>query len=140
MQNEIVNAATADDEFQRFADHWGLFTDTSEMEEEDRASFSPLKLRLTKAIRGGNFTVDEVGSTLTYTLMFPEDAGVEVMEIRPPKGSAISGFDKHKDREGVKKMNSFMAAMTGKNPIVFSKMDYRDLKIFQAVAQLFLGS
>ncbi len=140
MTDQVVDNVTAEAEFQRFADHWGLYTAVEDMEEEDRASFAPLKLRLIGALRGGCLAIDEVGAALTYTLMFPDDAGVESITMKPPKGNAIAGFDKHKDREGVKKMNSFMGSMTGKNPVVFSNMDYRDLKVFQAVAQLFLGS
>ncbi len=60
--------------------------------------------------------------------------------MRVPPGSAQVAFDKLKDRQKIGKLNAYMASMCKTNPVIFSRMDGRDLKIVQAVATIFLAS
>lgn len=140
MLEERVDSETARNEFDRFAETWRLDSDTESMGEESRDSFEDLRRKLTRSIRSGHLTVDETGEVLTYTLGFPKTDGITELNIRVPMGAALIAWDKFKERQAIHRLNSYMASMCRTNPAVFSKMDQRDLKIVQAVAQLFLGS
>ena len=126
--------------FDRFAETWRLDSDTASMNEESRDSFEDLRRKIMRAIQAGQLTVDDTGDTLTYTLGFPKTDGIAELTIRVPMGAALIAWDKFKERQAIHRLNSYMASMCRTNPAVFSAMDQRDLKIVQAVAQLFLGS
>ena len=139
MSTEVIAPEVATREFERFAKAWGLDIDVSTMEEEDRQSFQGLERRITRAIVDGRFVVSD-GEEVTYTLIDSKVDGVESLTFKIPTGGAVLAWDKFKDRQNIHKLNAYMGSMTGQNPTVFVKMDGRDLKVAQAVAQLFLGS
>lgn len=130
----------AEAEFARFAAAWRLDTDVSTMREEDRDSFEGLQRKLTGAIARGELTVSVDGEQLEYALQFPVTDGITQLTFGVPRGNAIANWDKFKDRQAIAKLNAYMGSMCKTNPAIFSQMDGRDLKIAQAVAQLFLGS
>ncbi len=137
---DTTSQAVAEDEFERWAKAWEIDTEVESMTDEDRSYFGGLKRKLVVAIRRGRLTVDTSGENLTYALKFPKIEGISSLALGVPCGSAYIGWDRFKDRESMHKLNSFMGEMCGTNPAVFSKMDGRDLKIIQTVAQLFLTS
>ena len=57
-----------------------------------------------------------------------------------PTGNSLLTWDKYKERQQMHKLNAFMGSVTKVAPAIYSKMDGRDLKVCQAVAQLFLAS
>ena len=57
-----------------------------------------------------------------------------------PNGAAYISTDKHKDRKAMHKVQSFMAAMTGKPERFFSSLGGNDYKRAQSLVMLFLGS
>lgn len=136
----VVDPETAAADFGRWVEAWGLDGDTATMEEEDRSSFEQLKRRLTRAISAGLLLVSEDAQTLEYKLINPQVQGLVTLTFSVPTGRALLGWDKRKERQAIHKMNDFMGGMCGTEPSVFVSMDGRDLKIAQAVAQLFLGS
>jgi len=140
--SEKIAVEVAESEFQRFADEWCLDDDTASMEEEDRQSFDGLRRRLVRSIVDGSLVVNgaEDGTTLTYQLERSEFESLAEITFKVPKGDAVLSWDKFKDRQSIHKLNAFMGAMVNQNPMIFSRMDARDLKVCQAVAQLFLGS
>lgn len=129
----------AESEFSRFAESWELDDDVTSMEEEDRESFNTLKRRLTRAIRNGRLRVED-DSTLKFTLIDPKIPEIPEITFKIPTGSAVLAWDKYKERQAIHKLNAFMGEMSGQSPTLFAGMDGRDLKIAQAIAQLFLGS
>lgn len=141
MSEEKVNRETAESDFDRFAEAWCLDTDTAAMKDEDSDSFEGLKRKLVSAIMGGHLDVDGSGGTvLTYRLRFPQTGGLTELTMHVPSGAALVAFDKLKERQAIGKLNAYMAAMCSTNPAMFVQMDGRDLKIFQAVATIFLAS
>ena len=139
-QEAKIDPQTAASEFSRWADAWELDADVASMTEEDRTSFESLQRRLTRAISKGSLVVSEDGETLRYALLKPKVTGIEGLACNMPTGRAVLGWDRYKERESIHKLNAFMASMCGTEPAIFSGMDGRDLKVIQAVAQLFLGS
>ncbi len=135
-----IDLQTAAQEFSRWADAWDLDADVDSMTEEDRSSFESLQRRLMRAISKGSLVVFEDAESLVYTLLNPKVQGIETLTCSMPTGRAVLGWDRYKDRQSIHKLNSFMGAMCGVEPSVFGSMDGRDLKVIQAVAQLFLGS
>jgi hypothetical protein len=139
MGESKVAKEVAEEEFNRFAEAWDLDSDVSTMEEEDRQSFEVVKRRVVRKIESGHLTVDEAG-TPTYRPMAPTlDSAAEIV-FTLPTGQALIQWDKFKDRQQIHKLNAFMGSMTGQPPVLFAKMDGRDLKVCQSIAQLFLGS
>jgi hypothetical protein len=135
-----VNETTAVIDFARFAKAWRLDYHVETMKEEDADSFEALKRKLMNAILDGSLGVSGDGVMLTYTIQFPLENGETELEMRPPTGEALVMFDRLKDRQNIAKLNSYMASMCKTNPAIFVRMDGRDLKIFQAVATIFLAS
>jgi hypothetical protein len=136
---EKVALEVCEAEFERFAEAWDLDTDVATMEEEDRDSFRTVKRRITRAIGNGSATVNDDGS-LTYAFRFSSIEGTESLTFRVPSGNAILQWDRYKERQSIHKLNSFLGNMTSSSPAIFAKIDGRDIKVCQAVAQLFLGS
>lgn len=140
MAGEKMGQDVADAEFDRFAAAWDLDTDVATMNEEDRDGFESLKRRLTRAVIAGRLVVGDDGNDLNYALGFSSFESLTTIRFQPPGGEAVLVWDKYKDRQNIHKLNAFLGSMTGENPAVFTKMDGRDLKVCQSVAQLFLGS
>ena len=136
----VVVPEVAESDFQRWADKWRIDTDVATMKEDAADSFEDQRRRLVRRIVEGSLRVDNTGDTLVYELEFPQEGGTKELTFRVPTGGAMLGWDRMKERESIKKLNSYMASMCGTNPVVFAQMDGRDLKIAQAVATLFLGS
>ncbi|MEE9393704.1 MAG: hypothetical protein V3W41_14470 [Planctomycetota bacterium] len=134
-----VVLGVAEAEFERFAASWDLDTDTASMEEEDRKSFEDLQRKLVRKIVSGSLAIGDDGCA-TYTLMHPKSDVLTEVTFSVPTGAAVVGWDKYKDRQNVHKLNAFMGACTKQAPATFAAMDFRDLKVCQAVALLFLAS
>lgn len=139
MIEDKVTPQVAEQEFERFADIWAIDLDETGLDEDDLKMLAGLRRRLTKQIRAGKLTVDESGA-LTYQLGYSDLDGIDSLTFNVPKGDSIMAWDRMKEREGIHKMNAFIGSMTGQSPKLFAKLDMRDLKVCQAVAQLFLGS
>ncbi len=138
MKENKVAPKVAEAEFDRFAEAWDLDSDTASMEEEDRQGFEALKRRLIRKIESGHLTVDGEGM-ISYMLIEPQ-GDTASLTFKRPTGHALVVWDRFKDRQQIHKLNAFMGSMTGQAPALFAEMDGRDLKVCQAVAQLFLGS
>lgn len=134
-----ISKDAAEHEFGRLVDSWELDGDTSSMDDEDRDSFEALKRRVVLAICKGRLSIEDDG-TVSYELLAPKVPDVPALSFRVPTGSAVLSWDKYKERQSIHKLNAFMGEMSGQSPAVFASMDGRDLKIVQALAQLFLGS
>ena len=137
MKTPIVALDMAQNEFDRWAEGWHIDTDVESMEAEDKTSFEVQKRKIMQAMMKGKLAVND-DLSLTITLIEPVmEKPALTMSI--PRGTAYNAMDKHKERESVHKIASFMANACGVPPQIFSNMDGRDYKIFHAVTLLFLG-
>lgn len=137
---DIMVLEMAEAEFDRFAVAWELDIDLETMNEDDRASFDPIKRRLLGHIRRGTLVVNNDGETLVYTLSRPIGDTSE-LTFGMPNGDAILRFDKFKNQQTMGRLNSYMASMCQCNPAIFAeRMKGSDLKVCHAVATLFLVS
>ena len=127
MANEKMALEAAENDFKRFIDAWEIDANIDRMLIEDRESFEQQKGRIVNQIMAGYAVIDDAGDII-YTLKFPEGAVTE-LKFTVPKGEAYMRMDAFKERQGVRKMNAFMGAMTKQPPALFANMDARDVKI-----------
>ena len=135
-----VAPEAAEMEFERFAEAWRIDTETDHLDEDDVKSFNNTKRRIVLAIQSGLLTVDETGEQLKFTFEFSEIANIESLTLKPCKGAALTKWDNFKEKQQMKKINATMGDICSCNPAVFPQMDFRDLKVVQAVCTLFLVS
>lgn len=136
---EKVAGEVADLEFDRLCKYYNVDTNPEYMDEKDLESFNNLRRKLTFPIREGHLTVDE-GGVPTYAMQYEGFEALTSLTFKVPTGHAIASWDKFSDREGIKKLNSYMGNMTSQTDMVFIKMDGRDLQVCQAIVTLFLAS
>lgn len=140
MTENKISIELAEQEFKRFADLWDIDVNTEDMNDEDKTSFVSAKRPIIRAIMNGIATVDEEGN-LSYTIKDqPNYNGPETITFHVPDGAAYMAMDRHKDRESVHKLFSFMAASSKQQAKVFSSMRGGNIKFCMGVALLFLGS
>ena len=136
MPKFIVDLATAEGEFEQWAEDWEIDTDTADMNDEEKTDFQGQKIKIIRAMRHGRMCYDKESQALKYSGKIE----TEEVTIKRPKGAALMAMDKYKDREGVHKTYAVMAAMTGKDANYFARLDGIDLKPHLAVVTLFLAS
>jgi hypothetical protein len=139
LATDTLSPEVAVQEFDRFVELWDIDGEVESMDEDSRDGFEDHKRRLVRGLRRGSVTIDEEGS-VTIQLRWPKMESVTEVVCKPPGGDAMLSWDKYKDRQQVHKLNSFLGSMCGQNPVVFARMDARDLKTVQAIALLFLAS
>lgn len=132
----------AEEEFNKLAQAWEIDTDTDAMDEDDRTGFATQRRRIVDAVMRGRLVFQPETATLDYTLVQPPAAGPSMFTLRMPTGAAMMAFDGGKLGQNVGKLNRFIGHMT-KQPAGFFGSDRCggiDLRVFQGVAALFLGS
>lgn len=139
MENKIT-LEMAEEEFKNWCELNELDCDESVMNEEDKASFEPVKNRIVKAIQKGVAVID--GDTIEYTLSEKYEGPMAGMKItiNPPTARMFSGMDGYKDTQMIKKLQGAMSALCGIDIGVFSKMTIPDWKFFQSVCVLFMNA
>lgn len=153
LPNKVDQAASVTDqfpiarevaevEFEKLAQAWEIDTDIEAMDEDDRTGFATQRRRIVDAVMRGRLVFQPETATLDYTLVQPPSSGPASFTIRMPNGAAMMGFDGGKIGQNVGKLNRFIGHMT-KQPAGFFGSDRCggiDLRVFQGVAALFLGS
>lgn len=137
IKKNTVDIQTATEEFNRFCEDWEIDFDESEMNAEEKVDFQSIKNKILKPIKMGRLVFDS--GVLIYTISRTEKHIGQQIHIRRPNGAAYMEMDRYKEQQGVHKMYSILAAMTGKETSFFANMDGIDIKPFQAVASLFLA-
>ena len=142
MADEKENAMSetlAENEFLRWAENADISVDTSDMNDEEKATFESLKRRIVKSIVKGQTIVND-DDNLEVTLSAKNPAGYagEKLTFEPPTAQAYIGIDNFKAHQTIHKMIAVMSAMTGKDIGFFSKIANNDFKIFMAIATFFL--
>lgn len=139
VENKGCDAETAELEFEKFCDAWEIDNDTAGMNDEDKTAFEGQKAKIINSIKRGRFLFESDKVVYTVSDKTEKHAG-EKITIERPKGAALMEMDKYKDREGVHKTYSVLAAMSGKEPKFISWLDGIDVKPLLAVVTLFLAS
>lgn len=134
--DRTIPKAVAKKEFDRWAEAWDVDTAREHMDEDDRKGFDNMRHRIERAIMAGRLVVSEDGSVVEQALL-GGDKNKIVYQI--PTGAAWLTMDQHKEKQGMHKIFSYLAAMSKQPSRYFSNMDGRDIKVAQDIAVLFLG-
>ncbi len=124
----------AEHEFARFVEAMDLDVDPEKMDAEDRQAFDTQRKRFVEAVMAGSLVVNEHGEPV-----FTPSAGGDPIVFHEPTGAALMAMDTKREGAKVAKQMAVLAAVTGRNEGVFSKMANRDLRVCNAVINLFLG-
>lgn len=130
-----VEAAEAEQEFERFVEAMGLDADPADMSEEDRKGFDEQKRRVIRAMQKGILVIDEAGQPV-FT---PQVGNTEPLTFHEPTGASVIAMDSKRQGRDVAKMYATLADMTRTNEKRFSQMAIRDLKVCMALSTLFFG-
>jgi hypothetical protein len=137
MAGKVVATEVAEQEFARFLEAMDLVEkcDSKNLDADDAKSFLDVKRIIVGAMETGHLVIDDKGQPV-YTAKL-DDAGPIV--FYEPDGAALMAIDQAKRGEDMKKAMRILSAMTKENPSRFAKMKLRDLKVCQAIQNLFLA-
>lgn len=135
MEN-LVAKEVAEDEFNRFCDLMDIDHNVEAMSEEDAKSFEEPKTILIKAIMQGHLVINENGEPVFTPKNSPK---VSELTFREPNGADYMAMDRKKDNQSIAKMWAMADSVTKSTPGTIASLRNRDLKVVQAVMQLFLG-
>lgn len=134
-----IDLETATLEFERFCEDWDIDTEESDFDEEERTDFRKLKRQIVRKIQSENLIYNE-DETFTYNLVKPPEGVTEPLTIKRTKGDSWMNMDSYKEKQQVHRGMSKVAAMVGKPLSFFSRLDDIDVKVLQAIQNLFLAS
>ena len=133
-----VDRETAVSEFEKYCEANEIDYDESAMSDEDIEGFKPLKERFVKACMDGRVEVD--GTEIKYTIsQFSNKNSGDVVTIKRPCGKAFMALDGFGEKQQVRKLQAFIAGITGKETNYFSSLDSTDWLFFTGIATLFLA-
>jgi phage major head subunit gpT-like protein len=138
--NVKVDRETATADFEKFCSEWRIGYDTATMTEDDQAEFEKLKQQIVTAVMDGRLYYD-TDESWNYTIsgsMSKDLVGTQI-DIHRPKGDAYMEMDRFKDGQNMRKMYAILGYMISKPVQYISRLDGIDLKIIQAVQNLFLA-
>lgn len=142
MTNKI-DKETALKDFERFCEDWDIDLDDSDFDEDERSDFRKMKKQIMRKIQSGHLIYND-DESFFYSCLKPlkgeTDPPVEPIHIIRTRGDSWMNMDSYKEKQQVHRGMSKVAAMCGKNLSFFSKLDDIDIKVFQAVQNIFLGS
>lgn len=128
-----VDKEVAEQDFERWADSWGIEIDETQLDEEDKKSLDIQRSRVVSAICKGKLVVSETGDEVTL------ETNKGPVTFKEPTGASYLATDQHKGKDMAGSFG-FMGAMSGNPAKFFSSVKGSDLKIAQAITALFLGS
>lgn len=137
MKEFKVDAETAEQEFQRFADAMDLDLDPAGMDEEDRTSFEKMKRRITRAVQEGSLVFNDDGEAV-YTPQKAKSKHKEPITFHERTGASLMAMDGQKKNRDVAKTYAVMASMCEVHPSVFAGMVGIDAKVCEALFALLM--
>jgi hypothetical protein len=135
-ETPVVAKEVAEAELERFAEAMDLVLDQSTWDDEDKKSFEKVRALFIRAVMRGHLVVNEKGEPVFTPQIEPR----QPITFHEPDGAAIMAVDLAKKNHDAAKTVNVLAAMTKEPPKRFAAMPNRDLKVCQAVMQIFLGS
>lgn len=136
IKEQVVAQEVAEDEFNRFCDSMDIDNNTEAMTEEDEKSFKGPKETIIRAIMQGSLIVNDDGEPVYTPRNSPK---VGELTFREPNGADYMAMDRKKDGQNISKMWAMADAVTKSTPGAISNLRNRDLKVVQAIMQLFMG-
>lgn len=132
-----IDAETAENEFNSWADAMDLDLDVADMDEDDLAGFNKQKKRIIKAIQRGALIFNENGEAV-YTPQRPGSKYKEPVTFRERTGASIMAMDGKKKGHDAAKMYAVLADMCKVVPKTFAGMVGEDVKVCEALFALLM--
>jgi hypothetical protein len=132
-----INREMAEKEFERWAEAMAIDIDEDDMAKDDVDSFREQKSKIVKAIRKGNLVINDKGLAVYTPFRGGED--VNPITFYEPTGADIAAMDKRARGQDHAKTYETYGSITKTHANKFSKMEYPDLKVCQAIVALFLA-
>lgn len=137
IEKNTVAREVAEDEFNRFCDSMDIDNDVGAMTEEDEKSFKMPKETFIKAVMQGGLVVNDDGEPVYTPRNSPK---VGTLTFREPSGADYMAMDRKKEGQNIGKMWSMADSVTKSSPGTIANLRNRDLKVVQAIMQLFMAS
>jgi len=126
----------AEADFDRFVAAMRLNLSTEGMEPEDRTQLEQQKRRIIDAALDGSLVMSEKGVP-TFTPQDSEDR--EPIAFPQPKGADFMQADMIRKNHDIEKTYAMMAATTHQKVARYAEMEWSDLRVLQAIANLYMG-
>ena len=138
MSNKnIVDPETAEKEFNRLLQLWGIEDDIEDLEDDEIKIFGGIKRKLIKNLMHGSMVIEENG-IVGYTLQQPKNEAFTKLALKPATGNAYMAMDKYKTHEGIHRLYAYLGSLSGLPVSVFSNMNNLDVNFCINIATLFL--
>lgn len=137
MKNQVIDAVTAEQEFERFADAMDLDIDPAGMDDDDRAGFERQKRRVIRAIQNGSLIFNDDGEAV-YTPQNTKSRHKDPITFHERTGASLMAMDGKKKNQEVSKTYAVMASMCEVHPRVFAGMVGADAKVCEAIFLLLM--
>lgn len=141
VENKIViDAETAELEFERFCEEWEIDNDLSDLSEEDEKGFLKHKKVFLNAVIKGRLKFNE-NDKLEYTVSHhSEFRDGDQLIIKMPGGRDYKVFDKYKSKETMAQEQALYASLIGKTAGYIDSLVDIDMRVIKAVVILFLAA
>jgi hypothetical protein len=136
MDQKKVATEVAEQEFARWAEAMGLEFDRRGWDADDTKGFESNRLTIIRAIENGALVLNENGEFI-YTPTVGDDA--LPITFHEPRGKSFIAMDKQKQNHMMTKQLAMVSSITHEPLLRFEKMRNRDLKVCNAIANLFLA-
>lgn len=127
-----VDTATAEREFDRFAEAMDLDLDESLMDESDRNAYKRQRSRMVRAIERGALVINQDGEAV-YTPQNPKSSYREPITFHERTGASLMAMDSKKKGHDVAKTYAVMADMCRVHANVFAGLAGTDGKVCEAI-------
>ena len=133
MQKEyLVDAESAESEFESWADAMDLDIDQDAMDEEDKSAFSANKRKIIKSIQCGALTFNADGEAV-YTPQNKKSKHQEPITFHERTGASLMAVDRAKKGRDVEKTMLMLADMTRLHAKVFADLVGVDIRTCMAI-------
>ena len=136
-KTQLVDAETAQADFDRFVDAMDLDLDTADMDAEDLTAFTKQKNRITRAIQNGSLVINDNGEAV-YTPCRPSSKHKEAITFHERTGASLMAMDGKKKNHDVAKTYAVMADMCKVHQSVFAGLVGTDVKVCEALFALLM--
>lgn len=136
-KTQLVDAETAQADFDRFVDAMDLDLDTADMDAEDLTAFIKQKNRITRAIQNGSLAINDKGEAV-YTPCRPGSKHKDAITFHERTGASLMAMDGKKKNHDVAKTYAVMADMCKVHQSVFAGLVGTDVKVCEALFALLM--
>jgi hypothetical protein len=131
----VISNDVAESEFVRWAEAMRLDFEPKGMSQEDLEGFADNKYKFIKALNNGSLVINAEG-----VAEFTPASGGNPISFHQPRGTTLMATDERKAGHNHAKQFAALAEMCRQPPTRFSAMPLYDLRVCNAIFNLFLGS